>query len=208
VSVETWVNLLTPRLPGALDHVLEAEVVQTIKNFCRESSAWRDMIYGLDVQPNEREITLQWGNGSQGTVLGVLRLYSGGNQISQLSHAPWESSARLTLAWTSNPSDPSIIVLAEIPTEELLEQLDAYVYLEPVNPTLYVPPTLLSDFWEIIFDGSVGRMYSHPNKPYSDPILAQYHWRRYRTGTILARDKASRGFTGNAQNWVFPRFGV
>jgi hypothetical protein len=208
VSIETWTNLILPRLSGAMKPVLEAEITQTVKNFCRESTAWRDVIYALDIQADQREVQLQWGDGTQGKVLGALRLYSGGRQITPFSHAPWESRTTLPAGWTSSPSDPSVIVLATIPSEDWQAQLDAYVYLEPVNPSEYVPPVLLDSFWEIIFDGAVGRMYGQPNKPYSDPTLAQYHLRRYRNGTVIARDKATRGFTGNAQNWTFPPFGV
>lgn len=207
MSITTWKDLMLPRLPGALSNVVEGEITQTVYNFCRESTAWRDMIYAVDIDINDREVELTYGDGTEANVSGVLRVYYSNKQLSQYSHAPWETSSSAPMGFTSKPDDPSVIVLSTIPSTAITGALDAYVYLEPVNPTDALPSVILNEFWEIVFDGALGRMYSHPEKPYTNPTLAQYHLRRYRNGTRRARDQANRGFTGNAQNWVFPSFG-
>lgn len=207
MSIATWRNEILPRLSGATDAMVQEEIKRTITNFCRESTAWRDMIYALNVDINDREVELQVADGTRALVIGVLRVYRSSGQISQLSHAPSENASSTPMGFTVRPDNPSVIVLSTIPTESLVGELDAYVYCEPVDSTTYLPPVILRDFWEHIFDGALGRMYSHPSRPYSDPPMAQYHLKRYRQGTRIARAQANRGFTGNAQNWTFPSFG-
>jgi hypothetical protein len=72
---------------------------------------------------------------------------------------------------------------------------------------VFLPELLLDTHWEDIFDGVLGRMYAHPDKPYSDSGGSAYHLKRFRTRINQARDMANRGYTGNAQNWTFNRFG-
>lgn len=206
MSIISWTTKLLPRLTGAVRAHVEEEVVQTIYNFCRESTAWRDMVYGLPLVADDREVVVPIGNGSQASVAGILRVYNNGRQLTHFSHAPWETSGQPT-GWTTKPGDPAVIILNVLPSESHAEALDVFAYLQPVNPTAYMPPIILNDFWEFVFDGALGRMYSLPDRPYSNPTMAQYHLKRYRQGTRTARDQAARGFTGNAQNWVFPSFG-
>jgi hypothetical protein len=209
MAITKWTNLLLPRLPGASEALVNAETIQVIDNFCRESTAWRDMLYGFDISQNDRDVPITIGDGSQRVVVGILRVYFDQRQLTQYSHVPFESTSSYPSGWSTKPSDPSIVSLSAIPNKEHLGNLDAYVYQAPVDPVNITDDmTLLTeDFFEFIFDGILGRFMSMPQKPYSDQRLATYHLSRYRDGVRKARSMANRGFTGNAQNWVFPTFG-
>jgi len=209
MAITSWTNLLLPRLPGASKTLVEAEIVKTIENFCRDSTAWRDTLYGFDVTAGQREISVIVDDGSQLKVVGLLRVYYNQKQLTQYSHTPWETSTNYPSGWTTKPGDPSTIMLSTIPIVTDANSIDVLAYLRPVDPVnITVDMTLLTeDFWEIIFDGVMGRMLSQNDKPYSNATSAAYHLSRYRHGTRKARDMANRGFTGNAQNWVFPKFG-
>lgn len=208
MAISSWVNMILPRVPGASKALVEQEVTRTVENFCREATAWRQMVYGLHINEGDREVPILIDDGLTLEVIQIFRVYYERRQLTPYSHVPWEISTNSPTGWTAKSSDPSTIVLSTIPARELTDVLDAWVAVRPLNPvTNDNMPILTSTFWEYIFDGAVGRLYSQPAKPYTSDKLAQYHLARYNNGLRLGLDQANRGFTGNAQNWVFPGFG-
>ena len=200
---------MLPRLPGASKTLVEEEVKRVIQNFCRESLAWRTMLYGFNISAGNREIEVVDGDGSEREVIQIFRVYYSRRQLTPYSHTPWETSTDHPIGWTTKTNDPSTIVLSTIPLRSYTDVIDVWAALRPLDPTdVAADMSLLeNDFWEVIYDGALGRMFSQVEKPYMDNADAVYHLQRYRNGTRKARDQANRGFTGNAQNWTFPRFG-
>lgn len=207
MTISTWVNRALPRLPGAAKALVEEETKLVIDDFCRESTAWRDMLYGFHITAGDREVTPVVDDGTQAEIVGILRVYFDKKQLTQYSHAPWETSTSYPSGFTTKPGDPGVVYLSTFPVVSHTGKLDTYVYLKPTDSTLYVPTLLEQDYNEYIFDGVMGRMSMQPNKPYTDEKTSAYHLRRFQNGKQIAKDKANRGFTSNAQNWVFPKFG-
>lgn len=207
MSIATWVNAALPRLPGALKNVVEGETLAVISDFCKESTAWRQMVRGFTITAGDRNVTLTVDDGSVTAVAGILRVYAYGRQLTPYSHAPFETTSNAPSGFTTQAENPDVIVLSAIPNRTIVDAIDAYVFCKPVNATVSLPGLLTDEYWEIIFDGVMGRMAMHPDKPYSQEALSRYHLTRYHRGKQVAKDKANRGFTSNAQNWTFPRFG-
>jgi hypothetical protein len=67
--------------------------------------------------------------------------------------------------------------------------------------------------WDMYFqdflDGTLGRLYGMPAKPWANPTIAVYHGRRFRSQMAYRKQEALRGFTYNqpAPGWRFPRNG-
>lgn len=63
--------------------------------------------------------------------------------------------------------------------------------------------------WEMFFqdllDGTLGRLYSMPAKPWSSEKHAIYHGKRFRSAMGYRKQEALRGFVYNTQTWRFPR---
>ena len=57
-------------------------------------------------------------------------------------------------------------------------------------------------------DGTLGKMMSHPTKPYSNPQLSLFHMKKFQKAKAFAAQEARRGFVYNRPVWSFPRFGV
>jgi hypothetical protein len=66
-----------------------------------------------------------------------------------------------------------------------------------------VPPFISNQFAEPIRDGTLFRLYSQPNKPYSDPARAEYYGKRFRNQMIRARAAAR---DNNPPRHLFPYF--
>ena len=207
MAIDSWTNLILPRLPGATKTLVEEEIKKTVDLFCRNSAAYRRMVYGYHVTAGDREVTLQIDDGTVDKVCQVLRIYYERRQLTQYSHVPWEISTDVPRGYTVKPQTTDVILLSTIPSRDLTDVLDAWVALVPLDIENNDNQLLEQDFFEAIFDGALGRMYAQNNKPYSDQKLGVYHLSRYRNELRKARDMANRGFTGNAQNWTFPSFG-
>jgi hypothetical protein len=78
--------------------------------------------------------------------------------------------------------------------------------LKPVSFDANLPPELWSTWFETILDGTLGRLYAQPAKPYTSPQLAQYHMNAFNAGVKRARDTAQRGNTDGPGRWAFPYF--
>jgi hypothetical protein len=60
-------------------------------------------------------------------------------------------------------------------------------------------------FFQAWLDGTLGRLYGMPSKPWSNPTIAVYHGRRFRNAMAYRKQEAIRGFSYNLPAWRFPR---
>jgi hypothetical protein len=81
----------------------------------------------------------------------------------------------------------------------------ALLALKPASFSAAFPQELFVQWFEVILDGVLFRLYGQPAKPYSSPQLAQYHGQRYRRGIADARSIAQRQYTNGPGRWNFPR---
>ena len=63
--------------------------------------------------------------------------------------------------------------------------------------------------WDMYFDdwlnGTLGRMYGMPSKPWSSPTLALAHGKRFRDRMAYRKQESNRGFVYDVPAWRFPR---
>ena len=63
--------------------------------------------------------------------------------------------------------------------------------------------------WDMYFqdwlDGTMGRLYAMPAKPWASPTHAQYHGRRFRNAMAYRKQEAIRGLVWGQPLWRFPR---
>lgn len=76
----------------------------------------------------------------------------------------------------------------------------------PKQTVTHLPRIASTHFYDAIYDGAVGRLFSQPAKAYSDPIRAQYHLNRFRAAIGKYAGQAKGNFSG-APTWSYPRFG-
>lgn len=66
-------------------------------------------------------------------------------------------------------------------------------------------PVVFERMWyEPILDGTLGKLLSQQDKPWTNPTLAQYHGQRFRAGMATARDQAAKQFSNAEHSWSFP----
>jgi hypothetical protein len=68
-------------------------------------------------------------------------------------------------------------------------------------------PVVFERYWyEYILDGTLAKLMSQQQKPYTNPVLAQYHGARFRNSIAKARDVAQRQFSNSERGWSFPQW--
>lgn len=70
-----------------------------------------------------------------------------------------------------------------------------------------LPEWMFEMYFQDWLDGTLGRLYSMPSKPWTNLQLAQYHGRRFRNEMAFRKQEAARGFVYNVPTWQFPRSG-
>lgn len=187
-ALSPWVTKIAPRLTGALLPVIRDELQFAISEFFRESLCWQEEIGPFTLVAGQENVTLDPAD-ANASVIHTLSVKIDDQRVQ------WRSTGHA-----------GIITLKTLATEG--QQLTANVALTPTDATVALPALLTDHYFDAIMDGALGRMYMHPNKPYSSETLAITHLRRARARTREARDAARRGYAPDTITWNFPRFGV
>jgi len=200
-----WMKALVARIPSEPESIIQDELVYVIKDFCREAKPWRMVVTDLSIVADDPEIAVNPVD-NRATCIDVLKVFVNDQEIGQAPYQVQGYSPGQPTGFTC--PTPDVITLIPTPTTDDENAVSALVALAPRDPTVWVPDFFETHHFEAILDGTLGRFYNQPMKPFSDAELARYHLRRYRAKTRESADMARRGYTPYAQNWAFPGFGV
>lgn len=191
-----------PKLPTATPDAIDATIREVLQEFFKKSTIWRTTVGPLTVRANRQEVPIPPTASSEPGQ--VLRVWFGDR---------WLAAAANVSDPTSDPADPThyatpspdVVVLWPQPraTER---KLTVYLSLLPDRTYYSLPKFVVTHWLNEIIDGVLGKMYTSPMKPYTDPSLAQLHLRRFQDGIAAARHYAEHGGQRHATGWKFPGF--
>lgn len=188
-ELETLLDNLRIRLPGALDGTLLIELHNTMNEMCQVGHVWRQLVE-VPLTAGERLYTVTPPTGAL-----PLAIYG-------VSHVSNRISSNI--AW-----DPSLnqAYLAEAPdAAEAVIPLYLDFAFTPDEDFEDVPLEVRKRYHHNILDGALARMMSQIAKPYSNPGTAAIHAQRFRSFLGHSRRDSRTGGKPNAQNWSFPSF--
>ncbi len=81
--------------------------------------------------------------------------------------------------------------------------LDVTIAVMPSLTATALPRQVTDLYYNAIIDGYLARVYLQPNKPYSAPLLAGEHRKKFTAAIGFYMAKRKQGFN-NSQQWVFP----
>lgn len=212
-SLDTILKDTIPQLPGVVRAVAERELRLAMREFFERSYAWRGT-FTVDAPSGETPVLLDSTatGDANSDVVGILRVKyfansnSGGEYLAPISHKPAQNGL-VTVGYprsyymTSNPDEFILFPNLDAPA---IDGLEVDVALTPKLDATVFPRQIQSRFYDAIVEGFLGRMYSHPNKPYSAPAMGvqmKQNFKR-RMGYYMAQAKA--GYN-DSQSWNFPR---
>lgn len=139
-------------------------------------------------------------------IVGILGIEFQGTPLAALARKPGDTTTTSNRARGYWLEQPDTAVLYPIPTETVASALTFYVALTPKVTVTHLPRIAQTHFYEALRDGVLSRLFAHPSKPYSNPLLADFHGKRFRNSIALYAGQAKKGFAG-AGSWCFPSFG-
>lgn len=206
-TVTTWLKDLLARTPGAQRKVVKREFMLAVREFFEHSCAWRAVIGPTDMLSGSAPYVLSPYD-AETDVIAVLAVEVEGIGLPPAARRPGlvdQPANRPRLYYLTDVDTvnlwPSVITLVD-------DALTFHVALTPriTKADVVLPDIAESKFYDALLDGALGRLYNHPAKPYSDPIKAEYHLKRFRAAIGAYAGEGKRGFAG-ALSWQFPRFG-
>ncbi len=203
VSVSVWLKDLLPRTPGVVRSVARRELNLAAREFYRDSDSWREVVEATYFDTGDYEYVVL-SSQPEAEVVRVLSVEVNGSLLNAKAERPLGDRGDGTPhSWFA--TGPSSIEIW--PTPEMYDdEVRIRVGLIPTVDAANLPDIAQTRHYDAILDGVLGRLYSHPAKPYSNPTLGEYHLRRFRAAIGSAKGETIQGgFAG--QNWVYPRFG-
>lgn len=180
-GLERIYDALQSTVPGVNTATMQMEAWNTIEDFCRQSTLWRE--------------TVEW-------VLPVGSREVDFNPVSAVGLATWVLDVQGLTSFSVTP--PAILV--DGGDTSLARSGFARVVLKPARLNNSLPHFLVNEWFEAIVDGTKARLYGQPAKPYSAPALAEFHGKRNRSAIRQARDAANRYYRAGTSGWRFPQF--
>lgn len=207
-ALTPWLRQLVSRIPNVPEENITDELSYVIRDFCKESLAWRELLAGYNVLAGDADVDVNPVDGRRECVQ-VLRVHLSGEELLPYEQ-PWVPEANTPDTpkyYTCNQSH-SVVTLLPTPSTSIDGGLAVYAALCPKCPDKWVPPFFIAQYFEAILDGTLGRFYVQPYKPYTNEKAASYHLARYRNKVREAWTQALRGNTVADVGWNYPRFGV
>lgn len=202
-SISVWLKDILPRTPGVVRAVAKRELLLAAREFYRVSLAWREVLDNYEFISDVYGYTVTTNN-ADAEVYRIMAVEVDGLPLNGRTERPagTRSTATSPTDWYATGNDTFDIW----PTpDQYVDDVVVRVALLPTESATTLPTQALNDHYEVILDGVLGRLYSHPAKAYSNPEMATYHMRRFRDGIAWARGEQTQG--GKAgQNWYFPPF--
>jgi len=202
-SISIWLKDILPRTPGVVRSVAKRELINTAREFYRQSTAWREVCESVFFADGDYQYTVVPQN-AESEVIQVVSVEVNGIPLDGKVERPvGDRGAGTPRYWY--PTGLDTIEIWPTP-EQYDDEVRVRAILIPTDAAVTLPDMAYGKHYEGILDGVLGRLYGHPAKPYSNPSIATYHLNRFRNaiGEASAEQKQG-GFAG--QNWQYPRFG-
>lgn len=201
---QPWLDEMSALGRNSATPFLKAVLLDVIRDFCRRSTAWRDVVYNYSIYEGSRLVSLN-PNAADRKITQVLKVCISDTPLTL--HSFYEGTTAATpTAFTAIGDDPSEIKLDVIPDEAQEAVLSALVAFEPLLPEECLPSILTTQFYEAIRAGALARMYGHAGMPYANEKMFMVMSRRYSSEVNQARARAEQGFLPGPVNWAYPSF--
>ena len=213
VSINDLLKDALPELPGVVRSVAQREMRLTLREFFEKSFAWTATV--KDVAPVTGENPVQVDDSDANTeVIGILNVAigqagEGYQNLKPLAGRPVDEVDAGGLPSyfyiTSNPDEFCLYpYMNTVGSYDLTVEVALMPAFDIDADQTTLPRQVLLKYYDAIMEGFFARMYAHPNKPYSAPMVAGQ--KRHNFLRVIGYYAAQRktGYNGS-QNWGYPQ---
>lgn len=205
VKLDTWLRDMLAVTPGCLPKVRKRALILACREFFEQSAAWRVTIGPKRLVANKKRYYMSPYD-AYANVVRVFSVEYKGVPLRPLTRRPAGTepdAAHPTHYYLESPDEVRLWPQSATTVDAALT---FHVALMPKQTVTHLPRIAATHFYDAIYDGAVGRLFSHPAKPYSDPVRAQYHLQRFRAAIGKYAGQAKTNFS-SAPTWSYPKFG-
>jgi len=194
--MDTLLPLIRPDVPQCPDFTIESYIVRTVRDFCEQTRIWREWLNepvdpGLETYPLEASaeiVAVELVQTGQGVPVRPLSYTLPGQEEDNM-----DAMAGVQ-GFTFDP--PNVLHLQGTPTQRM--ELFADVSLRPALTDTQAPQWILEKYEDAIVNGTLYRLMTRREKPWSDPKLAGLHMQDFRRGVSTARAQRFRKHTNTS----------
>jgi hypothetical protein len=211
-SIENVLKDILPQLPGVIRSVAARECRLAMREFFEKSHAWVETVESVAIPTGDTAIQVDDGD-TNTEVIAIHEVRIGnatdGYQIVHpLGRVPDKIEGTNSKPWgwyvTSNPDEFKLHPYNESATSDDLRVRVALIpaFDTDVNST-DLPRQITLRYYDAILDGTLARLYMHPNKPYSQPVLGTQLRHKFLKAIGYYAGQRKKGYN-NSQMWRFP----
>jgi hypothetical protein len=204
-KLSLWLKDLLPLTPGCMPSVRKRALILACREFFEQSAAWRVTVGPRRVVADKKRYYMSPYD-AYANVVHVFSVELNGTRLWPMARRPpgnEQDPGTPRGWWLEAPDQVRLWPAADTTTDNALL---FYVALTPKQTVTHLPRVAATHFYDAIFDGTLGRLYQQPAKPYTDPMRSTYHLNRFRAAIGNYAGQAKKNFSG-APTWVYPKFG-
>ena len=212
-AIENILKDTLPHLPGVIRSVAAQECRLAMREFFEKSFAWVKEVESVTIPTGDTAIQVTDGDANT-EVIGILEVKIGNTTdgyfpLTPLARMPNKIAGNNSRAseWyvTSNPDE---LKLHPYHTGTSSDDLRVFVGLMPalnidVTDTT-LPRQITLKYHDAIVNGTLARLYMHPNKPYSQPVHGTQLRHNFLRSIGYYAAQRKKGYN-NTPQWSFPR---
>src|SRR6185295_13290970 len=180
-------------IPSVVDAVLRQEIFRVMDDFTQTTNIWQETL-PVTIVPQVLTYTLPAP--AEGKVNRLMFVYDVNSPTRY-----WPMSGIMM-------RQPGVLTLYRDPsTTATWACVVAKRTYDPLNSDKFpdIDSWIVEKYADTIGRGVIARLQWEPQKPYSNPLLAQQNQRAYISGRSLARVNDGYGNVFNTQNWRYPQ---
>lgn len=201
-ALDAFYDYLMPELPGCPVAMVDLHLVLAARQFCSQTSAWREPFTPLDLVADQADYYLEPAE-SQSDVVKLTELTindellwrdSDADQLSVDAECPkyLRNEPPFTL---SNDLRTITLMVDEVPTAAASAALVVVGAMQPKMGATRLPDFLLNQYVEAIRFGTLSRLMVMPKKPWGDRPLATAYMASWHEALNFAAYQAQVGNT-------------
>jgi len=196
-TIDSLLSRVTVHAYSAPNNLIRQAIIESAREFCRDSRFWREDLTALDTVVDQSSYTFTLPTDSE--MVDYSNIYYSTKR--QLIAKTMRQLDTINHQWRTQTGEPyyymrennADIKIAYIPQEIIVDAIQANAVLQPNLAATTIDDKILNDYDETIIHGALYRVLRIPGRPWSDLKTANYYQGLFLTKVDEAGSRATDG---------------